>query len=392
MDRLTNYFISGSKHCQTGCIGLEVEHFILHKETGKPMEYDLIRSLLESIQDMYQQVHYEDGKIIGLESHWALITLEPGCQLEVSIACLQNLNEIMDIYKQVMEPISDFVSKLGYEIVYSGGLPTVDVDSVVRIDKKRYELMERWFLKSGNRGLEMMKATSAVHVSIDYADEKDFILKYRMANILHPIFMYMMHHTPYYAGKENQDVLIRDSIWSNTDPSRCGILPALFSKDFGFSSYSAWLSQVPLILMNDDGSFIDVKDQTMQEVAKTYGYSNKAIQHYLSMSFLDIRLKKFIEIRSADSNEIDMTIAYCALLKGLFYHPANVFKYANLVHSIDDIETCKKTIRKDRMAYGKNVNDLGLELITSSKLGLSKDEWKLLDCLERKIYEYRKEV
>ena len=54
--------------------------------------------------------------------------------------------------------------------MYSGGLPTVAANQVQRIDKKRYEFMEQYFLKSGTRGLEMMKATAAVHVSIDYAD------------------------------------------------------------------------------------------------------------------------------------------------------------------------------------------------------------------------------
>ena len=68
--------------------------------------------------------------------------------------------------------------------------------------------MNSWnnIFKEWTRGLEMMKATAAVHVSIDYADEKDFVKKYRMANILHPIFAFLCSNTKNYAGKENHDI------------------------------------------------------------------------------------------------------------------------------------------------------------------------------------------
>ena len=38
--------------------------------------------------------------------------------------------------------------------MYNGGLPTVAANQTQRIDKKRYEFMEQYFLKSGTRGLE----------------------------------------------------------------------------------------------------------------------------------------------------------------------------------------------------------------------------------------------
>ena len=73
------------------------------------------------------------------------------------------------------------------------------------------------FFKEWNTWFRMMKATAAVHVSIDYADEKDFVKKYRMANILHPIFAFLCSNTKNYAGKENHDILLRDDIWQHTD-------------------------------------------------------------------------------------------------------------------------------------------------------------------------------
>lgn len=396
MHPLTKYFYDSKKQYQTGCIGLEVEHFIIHKDTGLPMPYHEISKLMDYLTPYFSKKIYEEKNLIALESEEVLITLEPGCQLEISIACLKDLDKIHDIYQKCMDIIRSYLGNNDYCLVYSGGLPTVDADQVKRIDKKRYEFMEQYFLESGTRGLEMMKATAAVHVSIDYADEKDFVQKYRMANILHPIFAFLCANTEYYAGKKNHDILLRDDIWQHTDPARCGIIPSLFEKDFGFQSYTDWILKVPLILMYDGKQFVSVKDQTLEEVAQKEGWSRSYISHYLSMSFLDIRLKQFIEIRSADTMPIEYTIAYCALIKGLFYNLETVEKYAKLTCSINDIKQAKDTIRNhgwNSQVYQRKIQDLCFELIQDAKKSLNEQEVQnlepLIGLIENRSHVYK---
>lgn len=394
MDSLTSYIKKGEKGFQTGQIGLEVEHFIIHKETGKVMEYDQIAQMFEQLAPYYSTSTYEQGNRIALENHWVLITLEPGCQLELSIRCTDDLCKIYDKYKEAITPISNFVSQWGYEIVYSGGLPTLPQEKVKRIDKERYHLMEEYFKSSGTRGLEMMKATAAIHVSIDYADEKDFIDKVRIANILHPLFMFLSSNTPMYAGKKNEDVLLRDSIWHHTDEKRCRIIEDLFSEDFGYSSYANYVLDTPMILMHHEDQFISVGDQTGRDLIHRYGDSDGALSHYLSMVFPDIRIKRFIEIRSADSMPIDATMAYCALLKGIFYQP-NIFEdYLQLTHDIQEIQDVKETIRNqgwDGMIYGMNVQVLCLKMIEDAKKGLTPCQQKCMILLEN-VVKQRKHI
>ena len=390
MHPLTKYFQDSQKNRQTGCIGLEVEHFILHKETGIPMPYDEISQLMEYLAEFFEQKFYEEENLIALESKEALITLEPGCQLEISITCLQDLRKIQAIYQDVLSHILSYLNKTDYELIYSGGLPTVGADKVQRIDKKRYEYMERYFLKKGSRGLEMMKATAAVHVSVDYFDESDFVKKYRMANILHPIFAFLCSNTAYYAGKQNDDLLLRDDIWQNTDKARCGILPSLFDKDLGYHSYTEWLLQVPLILMFDGQHFLSTGDKTLQEVGEEYGWTKEYIRHYLSMSFLDVRLKQFIEIRSADSMPLDFILAYCALIKGLFYTLENIEKYSKLTDSIDMIKLSKRNIKKfdwDSIVYGQNIDKLCMNMLEDAKKGLNADEIRYLEKFRKLIMD-----
>lgn len=382
MDSITKYIQSGQKHRQTGGIGLEVEHFILNQTTGMPMPYDEIEELFSIIQKDYSKLVYEKGHVVSLENEETLITLEPGCQLEVSFLYTSDLEKIEKAYQKAMNPIRAIVEEKGYQIVYSGGLPTVSVDAFKRIHKERYAYMEAYFENHGTRGKEMMKGTAAVHVSIDYADEADYIKKYRVANILHPILAFLCFNTPYYAGKENKDILLRDSIWKETDADRCRIVDDLFAESFSYQSYANYVWKVPLILMHQGDEFISVGNKSCEEVAKVYGSDTEAIQHYLSMVFPNIRTKNFIEIRSADCMPLAYTMAYCALIKGLFYQEENLKKYGELVHSIEEIEiACQEIRQKDWQAkvYGKDIVSFCYNLIEDAKLGLNTQEKKRLD-------------
>lgn len=381
---LTDYFLKGSKHSQTGQIGLEVEHFLVSKKDGTPMPYhgpNGVGALLGTLKKDYPDHYYEQGQLIGLESPDVLITLEPGSQLEISIACMEDLDTILKIYLKALKPILGYLCDLEYECLCVGGLPGVSAQQVLRIDKQRYELMEKHFEKTGQRGKEMMKATAAVHVSVDYADEKDFINKYRMAHILHPLLAFITSHSFVYAGKKNEDILLRDSIWTHTDPKRCGIFPGLFLDDFGFDAYAKTLLDTPLILMNDHGEFVDTHKKTCEEVAQSYGYDEVCIGHYLSMVFWNVRLKQFIEIRSADSMPPLYTQAYCALVKGLFYSEKNVQKYASLTKDEQDIREALKDLREkgyQAQVYGYSAYGLLREMLEDGAEYLNDKEKKFL--------------
>ena len=385
MMQLINYFEQGQKFSQTHDIGLEVEHFIIDQKTGQPMPYSKISQVLYEISDQFDTSYYEQGQLMGLENTWILITLEPGCQLEISLACMSDLDQIFSIYHACIMQIRQIIEPMGYEIVYSGGLPTVSSRQVQRIDKKRYQYMEAWFQQVGTRGLEMMKATAAVHVSVDYSDEKDFVLKYRLANILHPIFAFLTSNTKQYAGQQNEDLLLRDSIWHHTDDARCGVIPSLFEEDFGFMHYAKWLLDLPLIVMHDHDEFIDAKDLNVRQAMEIYGQQPEKISHYLSMSFLDIRLKRFIEIRSADSMPEWYAKSYCALIKGIFYQPKMVQKYQSLCDSIEKIEEAKTSLRKadwQARVYDISIMDLCTSLFEDAKNGLSIQEQEMLKPLQ----------
>ena len=134
-----------------------------------------------------------------------------------------------------------------------------------------------------------------------------FIKKYRLAYILSPFFALF--------GKGDKP-LKRIEIWNNTDNERTKIPDGLFESDFGFLKYAKYiLSTKPIFIPTDDG-FIATGDRTCLDLIK----ENKGnIEHFLSMVFPDVRLKKYIEIRIADAMPLDKAIEYAEFIKGIFY-------------------------------------------------------------------------
>lgn len=346
MTPIAEYIQSGETP-QTGRVGVEVEHFLLDHASGHPLTASQVEDMLEVLRPDYDQAFYEDGRLIALQDAHTLITLEPGSQFEVSFLYTRDMDQLRAWYDQAMAPVMKLVETQGADVVWSGGLPTVPADEVRRIDKHRYEYMEAWFARTGNRGREMMKATASVHVSIDYADEADFVRKVRAANILHPLLAFLMSNTPDYAGQDNPDILLRDSIWSDTDPARTGIPDGLFDEGFGYQGYADWLEQIPVILMADGGTYVPEPDLTVGQTGEKYGWNKAHIQHLLSMAFPDVRVKNFIEIRSADSVKPPYITAYATLIRALFYSRETVDWVLSLAQSADEIQAAKAALRKD---------------------------------------------
>lgn len=363
MSEIAQYLASGEKTSQS--IGVEVEHFILHQQSGMPMPYELMEPLLAKLANQYRTCTYEQGHLIALEKHWTLLTLEPGCQLELSMKASEQVDQIFQEYEKAILPIQKLVEDKGYQIVYSGGLPSVAIDSVKRIPKKRYELMEAHFQQVGTRGKEMMKGTASIHVSVDYQNEQDFIHKMRRAYTMHPLFQFVSSNTPFYQGKKNDDVLLRTSIWHQTDSSRCGIIPHLFSPHFGYEAYAEFVNSVPLILLNQEDDFVSVGQQTVAQVASQFGYENH-IEHYLSMVFPDVRAKKFIEIRSADALPLPWAKDYVNWVQQVMYQEKGPIAKSEqeILAAIDEIR--KKGYQAK--VYGRPIKDWLLETMPASSL------------------------
>ena len=350
MDKYINEFVSYFKSGISGNekIGLELEHFIL--KDGKRVGYSRgVSKILEILSKDAKEVFSEDGNILGLDMGDYTITLEPGAQIEISVKPYENIEKIKETVNSFYEKLIPLLNERNMALKVTPLMNEENPDSVELLPKKRYKFMDEYFKKSGTMGRVMMRCTASCQVTIDYLSEEDFIKKYRLAYILSPFFALL--------GKGDKP-LKRIEIWNNTDNERTKMPKGLFGDDFGFSSYAEYiLKNKPIFIPFGDG-FKSTGDKTCFDLIKE---NDNLLEHFLSMVFPDVRLKKYIEIRIADAMPLDKAIEYANFIKGIFYSgkiDMLLKRYENIRE--EDIINAKNEILEkgfDAEIYGKNAKD-----------------------------------
>ena len=276
-------------------------------------------------------------------------------------------NKIGRIYKEFIDLWEPIFSDLGYKLEKKGNLPLVELGAITPADiplshKKRYKYMDTYFKNSGRYGSYLMRASASTQVSIDYKNEKDMVRKLRILEKISPILMIIMEsktkedsNLPGITGKPH---LHRIQEWDDLDDARTGFLKGSLDEDFNYDKMADIILNTPLILFSKDGNTIDVgsksaadlvKENIIDVTADSESIKND-IEHVMSMGFFHFRVKKYIEIRVADSVEINKALGYVALIKGLFYDDSNLFALDEKLYNIktiDEINSAVEEIKKD---------------------------------------------
>ncbi len=363
LDLFVQYFQEG---CKWNCIqklGLEIEHFIVRQDSLKAVTYYETQGtadLLQALAPFYPGQYREGNNLLGLYNNDYSISLEPSGQLEVSIVPKENLQTIQRIYESFLRQIRPFLDRYRCRLAVLGYLPRDKAEDLPLIPKKRYKYMDAYFQTSGTCGRDMMRGTAATQVSIDYCCEEDFRRKYQGAYLLMPALKLLTDNTPVFRGRPYESNLARTYIWNHVDPCRCGIIPGLFEESFGFRSYGEYLWNLPPIFLPGSSGQEYTGNRRVSELYKNRVLTRKDIEHILSMTFLDVRLKHYIEIRGADSMPFEYIMAYLALIKGIF------FNSSALGQLLEQYPASEEAIRSSERSLGEQ----GLEgLIYGRKAG-----------------------
>lgn len=389
IQKIANYIRSGAKEPEN--IGLEIEHFIVDNNNKAVSFYgDFgVCNILERISPFFDTKTYSGEYLISLANDNYCLTLEPAAQLEISIKPCKSISEIQYHYNDFLQIITPVLSQYGFRLVTFGYQPSDKVDELVLIPKKRYEFMDRYFKTTGIYGKNMMKGTASAQISIDYSSEIDCILKLRLANALSPIFAMITDNSPVFEGEPYSGRMLRTVIWSSVDPDRCGIIPNSMNKAFSFEKYAEYITESPAVLIEEENGTLYTGHRKISEIYANHIMTTKEIEHVLSMFFPDVRLKKYIEIRPADSMPIEYTLSYAAFVKGIFLNPNPVCEYLCIDNiSESDIASSKNELIRNgfnAVVYNKNINDILDFLMKSSEKALTYEDCEYLNPLKNII-------
>ncbi|MCA0044299.1 glutamate--cysteine ligase [Celeribacter litoreus] len=340
-DDLVSYFESGCKPKDQWKIGTEHEKFGYCEERQMPLPYQgehSIKAILEGLQDRYGWNPIFEGEfLIGLELNGANISLEPGGQLELSGAPLDNIHQTCDEVNEHLKEVHTIADEVGARFIGLGMAPTWTHEDMPLMPKGRYKLMDAYMSTVGETGKDMMRRTCTVQVNLDFASEADMVQKFRTALALQPVATALFANSPFKEGKLNGHKSWRSRIWRHLDASRTGMLPFVFEDGMGFERYVEYALDVPMYFVYRDGKYINALGQSFRDFLKgelpALPGEKPTLSDWadhLTTLFPEARIKKYMEMRGADGGPWRRLCALPAFWVGLMYDQSALDAAADL--------------------------------------------------------------
>lgn len=328
--RLIQYLEAGCKPTNAWRIGTEHEKLAYRLEDCAPLPYDgprSIRTILEGLARLGWRPILEDGHPIALvDDGGCSVTLEPGGQLELSGAPLQNIHQTCGEIERHLNQVKTIATDLSIAFLGIGYQPKWPISEVPWMPKGRYKIMREYMPTRGALGLDMMLATCTVQVNLDFDSETTMAQMFRIGLALQPIATALFANSPFKQGRPTGFLSYRSHVWTDTDPDRCGIPKFVFEDGFGFERYVDYMLDVPMYFVYRNDRYIDVAGQSFKDflAGRLPGFPGEHptmadwVDH-LTTAFPEVRLKQFLEMRGADGGPWNRLCALPAFWVGLLY-------------------------------------------------------------------------
>lgn len=327
-ESLQDYFVQHAKCRACIFVGMEAELLGVEAVSGKALPYSGPSGIEAVLAKMAERYGYEkiveEGRIIALRRPNAMVTLEPGGQIELSAPPAENVFQVETQVESFLDELREMRRVFpSVEWLASGIQPFSLPEAIEQVPKKRYDIMARHFKTHGSLSHEMMKLTATNQVNFDYLDEADAMESLRVAFGITSIVTALFAHSAFSAGRPNGFVSRRLEIWNHTDPERTGLLTEFLKPDRTFSDYLNYVLDMPMLFLVRDGKWIPVSGRTFRMFIRE-GYEGfkatlEDFELHLSTAFPEVRLKQYLEIRGIDGQRPDLIPAVAAFWKGLFY-------------------------------------------------------------------------
>ncbi len=384
--QLIEIFEKGCKSKKEWKIGTEHEKFGFQKKDYKPINFKQIERIFYSLNKHFKwKMIFEGNSLIALKKGGSSITLEPGGQIELSGAPLENIFqtcEEVNIHQSELKKVSD---EFDIDYMGIGFLPKWEINDTPKIPKKRYQIMRKYMEKVGTHGLDMMHRTTTIQTNLDFESEEDMIKKFRISLSIQPAIIALYANSPFVSGKLSNFMSYRSWVWQNTDNQRCGFLPMVFDKDFSFERYVDYLLNVPMYFLRRDNNYIDCAGMSFLDFIngklKSKVFEEPLIrdwEDHMTTVFPEVRLKTFLEFRGTDGGPWSSVCALPAFWVGLLYDSRNIDILYGMIENwtnsdrSDFYKNVAKFGMKAQAPNKKNIKELLEYLLVLSKNGLDR--------------------
>ncbi|MDG2285260.1 MAG: glutamate-cysteine ligase family protein, partial [Alphaproteobacteria bacterium] len=226
--------------------------------------------------------------------------------------------------------------------------------------------------------------TCTVQTNLDFSDEADMVEKYRISLALQPVATALFANSPFKEGKPSGFLSLRSNVWTDTDPSRCGMLPFVFEQGYGFERHVDYILDVPMYFVYRDGIYHDVAGKSFRDfmVGKLEGFEGE-IPHmgdwtdHMTTNFPEVRLKKYLEMRGTDGGPWRNLCALPAYWVGLLYDADSQAAAWDMIKdwSIEEQAKMRDDVPAEGLKAkfrGRTVQDLAKETLVIANAGLKR--------------------
>ena len=299
--------------------GVEIENIIYDNNLQRiPVNKGKIFSIMD-IKERLERTDIQPANVI---------TVEPGGQLEYASPPCYTLSDLKDAWDSYLTSLLEICEEENLMLLDFALDPIHSPHDIAIIDHRKYRLMWQRFATTGTLGHWMMLNTTSVQINYDYTSLEEAERLAFLADALHPFVSVIFANAPFRSGSVTGSQNIREIIWNDTDPFRCGTL-----LDHGISSaqglvrsFIDYLLTTPTIFTPThtddigtfDGSLMEWLSSLDDEGSLSASDSLTALHHI----FTQVRFKEILEIRGPDRPPFGFELAPVAFLSGLLRTPA----------------------------------------------------------------------
>lgn len=387
--QIRDYYQNSCK--QKSMYGLEYEKIAIDSTTYKNASYDYMEKIIKNFSHMKGWgVLYDDKTIIGALGEGSSVSLEPGCQFELSLEAKENIADIEKSAKEIFSLTQRIAKFYNVEFLNCGITPYSTYENINIVKKQRYEIMAEYLPKRAKLAPVMMRETAGVQLNVDYKSEDDAIEKIKLLSFISPFLTGFYANSPIRNNNLSGFKSFRAFAWKYTGKDRCGLFykNLLDKKNATFDDYINAILDVPMLFIERGGKKIPINGEINFYDFMKNGYQEHfaTLEDYIlhsSLCFPDIRLKKCIEIRNHDSQNLPFALSVCAFYKGILNSDYNeILSYFKDINT-NDIEIMGFLAAR----YGTNfkyknfsAKDFTKKLFEIAKQNLPQEEKHYLNC------------
>ena len=325
--QLTRTFEGAEHRDGSLLLGLEHEKLLFPAGAATPVPYEGAHGV-GAVLEGFRRFGFTDFReapglpVIAMTRGPETVSLEPGGQVELSGSPFRTAREAHAENVRHLGELKQVLAPLGLRAVTLGYRPYGALADMPWMPKTRYRTMRETLGTRGRLAHDMMLMTATGQVSLDWRDEADCARKVTASVRVAPLLVALYANSPIAQGAATGFLSFRSRVWNEVDPARCGYPPCMLDGSFSYAAYVDWVIDAPMLFLRRGGKYVNPRRTFRQLLAE--GWEGKPaleadwIDH-LSTMFPEVRLKKVIEIRSADGVNAAMTGALAALMRGLLY-------------------------------------------------------------------------